>query len=284
MAGAPDLFVVCKNCQSEVSPYITECPYCGQRLRKRAPKLDRDGRPSEPFIIAEPEPEPPKRAKGRKPSRRQRAAKPPKPPKPPKESRRSRRSAQTSPERAGRTRRPVATILLVLAGLVITLGFRAGLWPASPLVLDGPFEGEWWRLITTSFVYSGIGYQAAALATVAIFGWLLERRHGAWATLLVYVLGTLAGSALVMLFSDAGAFTLGGSAGALALLCAWAMRDLLGRRRGEEDEADMLGVAVWVTVLLLIPLATPEAHPLAGFGGAAVGVLLGLVLARLPER
>ena len=37
----PDLFVVCKNCQAEVSPYVTECPYCGTRLRKRAPKIER---------------------------------------------------------------------------------------------------------------------------------------------------------------------------------------------------------------------------------------------------
>ena len=27
-----DLFVVCKHCGSEVSPYVTECPYCGNRL------------------------------------------------------------------------------------------------------------------------------------------------------------------------------------------------------------------------------------------------------------
>ena len=42
--GDPELFVVCKSCGSEVSPYITECPYCGNRLRKRAPKIDREGR------------------------------------------------------------------------------------------------------------------------------------------------------------------------------------------------------------------------------------------------
>src|SRR5205823_2793554 len=41
MARGADLFVVCRNCGSEVSPYVTECPYCGQRVRKRAPKLDR---------------------------------------------------------------------------------------------------------------------------------------------------------------------------------------------------------------------------------------------------
>ena len=41
MTSGADLFVVCKQCGSEVSPYITECPYCGNRLRRRAPKLPR---------------------------------------------------------------------------------------------------------------------------------------------------------------------------------------------------------------------------------------------------
>src|SRR5580658_10487509 len=39
MSSGADLFVVCKRCGSEVSSYITECPYCGNRLRRRAPKL-----------------------------------------------------------------------------------------------------------------------------------------------------------------------------------------------------------------------------------------------------
>ena len=34
-----ELFVICPNCGSEASPYVTECPYCGNRLRKRAPDL-----------------------------------------------------------------------------------------------------------------------------------------------------------------------------------------------------------------------------------------------------
>ncbi|MBA2763964.1 MAG: zinc-ribbon domain-containing protein [Thermoleophilaceae bacterium] len=42
--SSPDLFVVCKNCGSEVSPYVTECPYCGQRVRKRAPTSARTAR------------------------------------------------------------------------------------------------------------------------------------------------------------------------------------------------------------------------------------------------
>src|SRR5436309_9320676 len=58
MATGPDLFVVCKNCGAEVSPYITECPYCGTRLRKRAPKIERDG------TISEPRPQRRRRARG----------------------------------------------------------------------------------------------------------------------------------------------------------------------------------------------------------------------------
>src|SRR5580693_10763671 len=48
MTSGADLFVVCKQCGSEVSPYITECPYCGHRLRRRAPKLPRVHAPTRP--------------------------------------------------------------------------------------------------------------------------------------------------------------------------------------------------------------------------------------------
>src|SRR2546427_8114560 len=48
MSSGPDLSLVCKSCGAEVSPYITECPYCGARVQKRAPKLDRGGVPRAP--------------------------------------------------------------------------------------------------------------------------------------------------------------------------------------------------------------------------------------------
>ena len=268
MAGAPDLFVVCKNCQSEVSPYITECPYCGQRLRKRAPKLDRDGRPSEP--VAPPTPPPAPKAEPRKPKPRLRPV-------------RSERPARSErPVRTGGRFR--ATALLVVAGLLMTLGAQAGIWSLEPLIVQGAVESEWWRLLTSSFVYATSGYEAVGLTTVALFGWLLERRHGGWATLIVYVLGAVAGGALVVLLDPADGVSVGGYAPGLALLCAWAMRDLLSLRRGGEVDADMLGVGVWLAVFALLPLATVEANVLAGLGGAGVGVLLGLSLARMAER
>ena len=62
------------------------------------------------------------------------------------------------------------------------------------------------------------------------------------------------------------------------------MRDVLGRRRGREDDSDLLGALAIAAVLILLPIASDEVSALAGLGGGVIGVILGLVLARLPER
>ncbi len=247
MASGPDLFVVCKSCGSEVSPYITECPYCGTRLRKRAPKLERGGTPK-----------PPRKARPR-----------------------------LAPLRPGEIpgirpdRRPYLTIVLVVAAVVVTLLGRAGVTAAvTDLILLGPLGGDWWRPLTTQFVYGSTGYEVAALAAIALFGTLLERRHGWWAPLVVFVIGGGAGMMLVV-GVDAGSLAVGGNAAALALLAAWAMRDVLGRRQGREDDADLLGVLAIAALLVLLPLATQEAHALAGLGGGVAGIVMGLGLTRL---
>jgi len=246
MASGPDLFVVCKSCGSEVSPYITECPYCGTRLRKRAPKLDRGGTPKAP-----------RRARPR-----------------------------LAPLRRGEIpgikpdRRPYATIALVLVSVVVTLLGRAGWDRTLDLVLAGPLDGDWWRPVTTLFVYGSTGYQVAALAAVTIFGILLEHRHGWWAPLAVFLVGGALGMLLVSGVDELSVAT-GGNGAALALVAAWAMRDVLGRRKGREDDADLLGTLAVAALLVLLPVATQDAHALAGLGGGVAGILMGLGLARL---
>lgn len=251
MASGPDLFVVCKSCGREVSPYITECPYCGNRLRKRAPKLERGGKPKPP------------KAPRRKPAlgRLRRGEIP-----------------GIRPDR-----RPYATLALVLAAILVTLGARAGLFQLLDLALYGNVTDEYWRTVTTLFVYGQTGYEIVALAAIFLFGWLLERRHGWWAPLLVFLAGGAGGMFLAIAAGDAG-IAVGGSGAALALLAAWTVRDLLGRRRGEEDDSDLLGVMAIAAVLIVLPLASEEASGVAGLGGGVIGLVLGLGLARLRER
>jgi membrane associated rhomboid family serine protease len=252
MASGPDLFVVCKSCGREVSPYITECPYCGNRLRKRAPKLERGGTPKPPKV-----PRRRKVALGRL------------------------RPGEIPGIRADR--RPVVTVALVLAAVVVTLGARAALWDLSDLALYSGVTDEYWRTVTTLFAYQQTAYEIVALAAIFLFGWLLERRHGAWATLFVFLLAGAGGMFLAIAAGDAD-LALGGNGAALGLLAAWTVRDLQGRRRGEEDDADMLGVLAIAVVVFLLPLAAEEASMVAGVGGGVIGLLLGFPLARLGER
>lgn len=251
MSGA-DLFVVCKSCGSEVSAYITECPYCGTRLRKRAPKLDK---PSAP----------PRR------SRRQGAGR-----------RRPRLGRLRPGEMPGIRfdRRPYATIALVVASVLVSLAVVGGLLPLGRIELGEPLEAEWWRLFTSLFAYGSQGYLLCALVGIGLFGWLLERRHGAWAPLLVFAAGG-AGGMLAASATEVAPLALGGNGAALAMVGAWVVPDLRERRRGEETDSDLLGVAVIAAVLLLLPLAVAVAHPVAGAAGGAIGLLLGLLFSLL---
>src|SRR5947207_6923970 len=137
--GNPDLFVICKSCGSEVSTYITECPYCGNRLRKRAPKLDREGRVAE--------------------KRRRRPATP---------ALSRLRRGEIPGIRADS--HPYATIALVFVGLVGCLLWRTSLLHLADLAVVGKPGAHWWRLLTAPFTYNNTGYAFAVLATIALYG------------------------------------------------------------------------------------------------------------------
>jgi membrane associated rhomboid family serine protease len=249
--GGPDLFVVCKNCGSEVSPYITECPYCGTRLRKRAPKLDRNGR------IAE----------------------------------RTRRPLAPSLSRLRRGEipgiraeaHPYATGLLVLLGVAGTLIWRTTLFATYNLVIVGSPAHQWWRVLTAPFVYDNTGYAVLSLLVIAIYGWLMERRHGPVMVIAIALIGGAGGLALAGIVgvpTDIVGY-MGGNGAALALLCAWVVPDLIQLLRKHDFDGDLLGTAVLAVVIALMPLAEPTASWVADGVGIGAGLVLGLLLRRI---
>jgi membrane associated rhomboid family serine protease len=254
-----DLNVVCRNCGSEVSPYITECPYCGHRLRKRAPKLKQEEDAFEVVPIRK------RRFRLPRPGlRRQRAE-----------------QEQERPLAWLAAQRPYATILLILAGAALLIVDRAsdlGLYDLGAVI--GPLDGDWWRLVASPFVYENVGYLFAVGVATAIFGSSIERRYGAPVTVALFVISGAAGMYLATVAQDLPV-AIGGNGAALGLVCAWLVRDLRDRRGGYDTESDLLGVAAIAAVLLAMPLLEPTADVLAGLGGAAAGGLLGLLL---PER
>jgi membrane associated rhomboid family serine protease len=264
MPPAGDLFVVCKQCGSQVSPYITECPYCGHRLRQRAPKLPRVKRRRGPLRRLVPSP-----SLLRSPSAVGSARRRP-------FSRHSEYARGESP--------PHATIALVAAGAVGWVLASGGYVSFAKLAIIGPLQGDWWKLLSSPFVYRNGFYAFIALLAVAIFGWLLERRRGPVVVLAVFLGGSVTGALAALAVYDLPIVS-GASAGALALLCAWAIPDLQASRRGYYYEGDLLGVAAIALVLLALPYARPEASWLAGVVGAAFGLLAGAGLHQIdpPE-
>lgn len=252
MSSGPDLFVVCKSCGSEVSPYITECPYCGYRLQKRAPKIERGGGLPKPPRRARTKPALPRLRPGEIPGIR--------------------------PDR-----RPWATWGLALAAVLLTLALNLNALSIDDVAMGRLIGDDPWRVVTTLFAYTHTGYEIATIVAVVLFGWLLERRHGAWAPLLVFFASGAAGAAVAVLVVGDN-FALGANGAALGLAGAWVVRDLIARRRGGGDDADLLGALAIATVLVLLPLASPEASAVGGVVGGLVGLAFGLVLARLPER
>ena len=112
-----------------------------------------------------------------------------------------------------------------------------------------------------------------------MFGWLLERRHGPWVVVVLYLLAG-AGGMFVEAAIDPAPIALGANGLALGLLCAWAMPDVLAWRRDEDWEGDLLGTGVIAAVLLLMPLAVPGCSAVAGVTGAVAGLVIGYPLAR----
>ncbi len=244
-----ELSVICKNCGSEVSPYVTECPYCGTRLRKRAPKLERrDGA-----------------LEAQRPRRRRRPRL------------RRRRPASGAP----RPFRPYATLAAILGSAALLLIQQASGDALSSFGgVVAPLSDEWWRFFSAPFAYVNVGYLFVVALGLAIFATGVERRLGSFPTAVLLVscgaLGILAGSAVANA-QDSFTVIAGGNGMALGAVAAWFTLRRAEARGAIAEEYDTIGVAVAAAVLIALPLFVASADLVAGLAGGVVGALAGLV-------
>ena len=258
MSSGADLFVVCKQCGSEVSPYITECPYCGHRLRRRAPKLPRANAPT-------------RSARGGTRLHRFWAAR--------RSARRRARDAARATRAASRwaAERPYATIALVFASCAAWV-----LWHAKPdlyvnMAILGPLHGDWWKLFTTSSRTSTActrswrcwRWRSSAGCSSAATG-----RRSCWRC-------SSAPARAARWWRARCTPTRSSAAPTRRPWRCWRR----GRcptceaaRTDEYYEGDLLGAAAIAALLLAMPFARPEASWLAGIVGGALGLLVGFGL------
>jgi membrane associated rhomboid family serine protease len=238
---------------------VTECPYCGTRLRKRAPKLERQGDELAPH-----------------------------------ESRRQRRRRERAERRERRSRarilvgegeRRYAVLAAILAPALLVLVQRAGDFPITDVgAIVGPVESEWWRYLAAPFAYPDVGYIFVVSIGIAIFGVAVESRLGLIATAILIVacgaLGMLAADGIESAIGgDNVLMAAGGNGIALGLLATWAVLRASEMRADPTAETEVIGAAVAAAVLIMLPLVEDYANVFAGLGGALVGGMSGLAAA-----
>ncbi|MBI4897748.1 MAG: rhomboid family intramembrane serine protease [Actinobacteria bacterium] len=262
-----ELFVICPNCGSEASPYVTECPYCGNRLRKRAPDLRKVKRDTEK---AE------RQAERDAEKRRKRT--------------RSMLTGRSFGGGAGvgtelpaylrGSGTPIAVTALILISVAVSLATRVAGFPLRDLIYGDNLGAHWWQLFAAPFVHLGFGYGFVCLLAVAMFGGGLERRFGAATVFAVWLICGAAGVAMEHLVSPAP-LTNGAIGIAAGMMAAWLTVVL---KREDLRDYDHLGLAAVSVVLLALPLATDEASIWTIVGGLAAGALSGFALARFRSE
>jgi membrane associated rhomboid family serine protease len=185
---------------------------------------------------------------------------------------------------------PLATwsIVVLKRWVFVRMLFGGGAFgdPATLVWWGGSFgpqttNGEWWRLVTATFVHAGPLHMVATLAGLIQIGCITERRVGRFALVSVYVAaGTLAN--LVCLSKSSVIVTIGGSGavfgvyGLLIGACTWALlRGSPTPVRWRMAKRLVPGIAFF----LLYTAATDRLDRAAAIAAFAGGMINGLVLA-----
>jgi rhomboid protease GluP len=141
-------------------------------------------------------------------------------------------------------------------------------------------DGEWWRLVTASFLHFGPIHLATNMFVLWILGRLLEPVLGTARMLTIYAIGGVASSAFVlalMVANDTDYGLLVGASGAIfALLGAEAgllLADWL-RNRATFDSRKLSSLAMMLGLQVVIDMSLPN----VSFAAHASGFVTGLVV------
>jgi len=141
----------------------------------------------------------------------------------------------------------------------------------------GVAAGEWYRLITSTFLHYGVVHLALNMFALWVVGGALEPLLGRSRFLALYLLSGLGGSVAVYLFTAPNVPTAGASGAVFGMFAAFF---ILLRRLGR-DTSMITGILVINLVLtLLVPGISVAGH----LGGLVTGGLVALGLAYAPRQ
>jgi len=179
--------------------------------------------------------------------------------------------------------RPAPPLTLVLIGLLAliliaqvatgALASPAAIVAAGALEASAVAAGQYWRLLSATFLHGGLDHLVGNLIALYILGLLCEHAFGRRQFFVLYVLSGLAGSLLSVLTCPGPSV---GASGAIFGLQGAAV--VLVRRHRERlllrDRRIGVVLAAWAVYTIVIGFLTPYVDNAAHIGGGLGGALL----------
>jgi len=187
----------------------------------------------------------------------------------------------------------VCVALIVINVLVwLMIGLRGGGWldvaPAQLLAYGGNTAssvqaGEWWRLLSATFLHGGLLHLALNMVGLWFAGSLLERIFGSRQFLLIYLASGLAGSVASLHFAAQTHVAVGASGavfGVAGALVAGVLQHRASLPKAFSTQT-LSGFSVYLALSLVQGFSRPGIDNAAHVGGLIAGILIAWVL---PER
>jgi rhomboid protease GluP len=185
----------------------------------------------------------------------------------------------------------VAPMLIGLNVAIFALMALLGVSPFNPTVGQlfawganyGPatLGGQWWRLLSSTFVHGGIIHLALNMQCLWQLGKLAERLYGNWVFLALYILSGLGGS-IASLWWDPGAVSVGASGAIFGIaggLVAFLYLGKLPIPRAA-TRGILSSTMIFVGYNLLFGFTSSGIDNAAHVGGLLTGTLVGALLTR----
>ncbi len=179
---------------------------------------------------------------------------------------------------------PYVTYALIAVNVAIFL--LPGGQPGTPqfqkyvAVASKVQEGEWWRLLTCTFLHFWIAHIACNMFSLYSVGSFVEHVWGRWRYLLIYFIAGWGGSCLGMAYHVPGARLAGASGAICGVLGAVGVWFVLYRQhiRAEMARSGLWQVAISIGLIALLGYMIPGVSNYGHLGGGIAGAATALVL------
>lgn len=198
-----------------------------------------------------------------------------------------------APTRLLAPRIPLTTYTLILANIFVFLlsEFEGGSENLETLVRLGALwqplvtgKGEWWRLLTATFLHYGMLHLAMNMLFLFVVGRTIEQSEGPVRTAILYLICAIASTAIVcalMWSGMIGRAVLVGASGALFGFFGIEAANTAARfirTRSLSDRSQLLNLALLLGIQVVVDVSIPNISIAAHVAGFCVGIVLALIL------